>query len=182
MSPTEILIPIEVLTATYRVVGKVRIRSTGLWAVIHDKTTDYLEMIEAKVASLAQPRTLTAVYHTLSIAKVGIHAIGVAKPSHLGPPGRVYNAEGKRPHSVWGVTQVFEIQGTFYWRGPFSSAAILADYKDSFLPLFDAQLRTAVLATYRLKAPALLVNRNKLDLFTPLSARLSSTTEAPSSS
>lgn len=172
MSPTAILIPLEVFTATHRVAGKVSIRSSGLWAVVHDHTTDYLELIEAKLASLVRPRTLLATYHVLSIAKVGIHAIAVKQPNHLGPSVPLRSTGGRRAYQVWGATQVFEVQGTFFWGGPFSSAAVLADYKDAFLPLLDAQLRTIVFPTLKIQAPAMLVNRNKLDLFTPLSARI----------
>ena len=171
MSPTNLLVPIEVFTATYRVVGQVRIRSTGLWALIHDRTTDYLEIYNAQLASLVRPQTILATYQVLSIAKVGIHALVAQKPAHLGPSVIPRDYQGKRAYTVWGVTQVFEMQGTFYWRGPFSSAAVLSDHKDAFLPLFDAYLRTAVLPTLKLKAPALLANRNKIDLFAPLSAR-----------
>lgn len=172
MSPTEILIPLEVFTATHRVAGKVRIHSTGLWAVVHDHTTDYLEVIEAKLASLVHPRTLLAAYRSLSIAKVGIHAIAVKKPNHLGPTVPIRSTGGRRAYQVWGATQVFEVQGTFFWSGAFSSAAALADYRNAFLPLLDAQLRTIVFPTLKIQAPAMLVNRNKVDLFTPLSARI----------
>jgi len=172
VSPTEILIPLEVFTATHRVAGKVRIRPTGLWAVIHDHTTDYLEVLDARLASLVRPRTLLAAYHSLSIAKVGIHAVAVKQPNHLGPSVPLRSTGNRRPYEVWGATQVFEVQGTFFWSGAFSSAAVLADYKDTFLPLLNAQLHTIVFPTLKIQAPAMLVNRNKLDLFTPLSARI----------
>ena len=174
MSPTEHFIPIDLYTATYRVVGKARVRATGLWALIHDKTTDYLEIHEAHLASLVRPNTLLARYQVISVAKVGIHAVIVQNPAHLGPGAfpRQSGATAKRAYTVWGVTQVFEIQGTFYWRGRFSAPAILAEYKNAFIPLVEAQLHTAVLPTVRVAAPALLVNRNKVDLFAPLASRL----------
>ncbi len=171
MSPTEYFVPIDVFTATYRVVGKARISSAGLWALVHDKTTDYLEVYEAHLANLVRPKTLLATYQVLSIAKVGIHAIVVQQPAHLGPAALPRPNGGKRPYAVWGVTQVFEIEGTFYWSGRFSAAAVLAEYKNAYLPLVDAQLRTAVLPTLKLQASALLVNRNKIDLFAPAQAR-----------
>ncbi len=173
MSPTEYFVPIDLYTATYRVVGKARIRATGIWALIHDKTTDYLEIHEAHLASLVRPNTLLAKYQVISVAKVGIHAVAVQNPAHLGP-GALPRAKAptKRAYTVWGVTQVFEIQGTFYWSGRFSAPAILAEYKNAFIPLVEAQLRTAVLPTVRLAVPALLVNRNKVDLFAPIESRI----------
>ncbi len=108
---------------------------------------------------------MVAAYRQLALTKRGIHVVLVRDAELLGT--RAFGSYSvTRTYQVWATSQNFEYRGELFWSGRFDAKLILtAEEGRDFLPFLEAEIRDVLLPTLRLKVPAALVNRRKLDLF-----------------
>ncbi len=169
MPLTTRLIQVDVFTASYRIVGKVRIGSTGLIGLLNDDTTSYLRVHGAVLARLHMPTKLVARYEFAELTKRGIHAVCVRSRDDLGPLVLLRGGFSRvLQYRVNAISQVFEYFGTFKWTGKFDPAAILVEGTNDFLAFYDGTLQAVLFPNLRAEAPAMLVNRRKIDIFARL--------------
>ena len=166
MPLTTRLIQVDVFTASYRIVGKVRIGSTGLIGLLNDSTTSYLRIHGAVLARLHMPTKLAARYEFAELTKRGIHAVCVRSREDLGSPALLRGGFSHvMRYRVVAVSQVFEYRGVFKWTGKFDPAAILVEGTNDFLAFYDADLQAVLFPALWAEAPAMLINRRKIDIF-----------------
>ena len=89
MALTNRLIKVDVYTASYRGVGKVRVGTSGLIGLLNDDITSYMRIQDATLARLHTPTKLAAKYRSVELTKRGIHAVCVRSREDLGPLGLV---------------------------------------------------------------------------------------------
>jgi len=167
MSVTTRFVQIDVYTASYRVVGKARISSSGLIGLLNDDTTSYLRLYDATLARLHAPTKLAARYKSVELTKRGIHAVCATAREDMCPLGVVHSGFSRvSQYQVVAISQVFEFSGEFNWSGRFDPAVILVEGTHDFLAFYDGTLRAVLFPNLRVKAPSMLVNRRKIDIFT----------------
>lgn len=166
MGFTSRLITVDVYTASYRVVGKVQITTSGLYGLLNDDTTSYMRVQDATLARLHMPTKLAARYESLELTKRGIHAVCLRTREDLGPLGVTRGGFSRvMQYRVTAISQVFEFSGIFNWPGQFDPAAILVKGKSDFLAFYDGVLQAVLFPNLRVEAVGMLVNRRKIDIF-----------------
>ena len=157
-------IVVDVLTPSYRIVGKIQISHTGVIGVINDKTTSVLDVREGSMARLDNPTKLVERFRRIRVVKERIFAVALARRDDVGSLAWARGGYGYQyDYPVRVVSPVFEMDGIFEWSERFDLHAILVEGTRDFLPLYDVELRTVLLKSIRMDTPAILFNRTQVD-------------------
>ncbi len=165
MSPqTQRLVSIDLLTSSFRVVGKVVVSSTGLTGQLNDPNTSFLEIIDARLARTHMPTKLAYRFDVLRLAKPQVFAIFVQRQLDLGPRKMVQGGfQQMNAYKVHLATATYELNGTLEVPGRFNFAALMVEGKRDFIPLYDASLRASLIPSMRIESEAMLFNRTHVD-------------------
>src|SRR5512141_1245944 len=106
------VLPADILTSGYRVVGKIMVTSTGTIGSLNDVTHSVLEVHDARLARLHMPTKLVDHFELTRMMKVHVYAVCMARREDLGPHAIVrggFTSAVEYPVRV--TTQMFEIEG-----------------------------------------------------------------------
>ena len=162
---THRFLPVDILTSSYRVVGKVSVSTNGVMGLINDPTRTYLEVLDARLARIHMPTKLVDHFEMVRMFKQHVFAIALARREDLGPQAIVrggYTNVTEYPIRV--TTQVYEIEGSVEYPGRFDFAALMAEGTRDFIPIFDATLTAILIPTLRVESPGMVFNRTQVDL------------------
>jgi len=162
---THRFLPADILTSSYRVVGKVSVSTNGVMGLLNDPTHSYMEVLDARLARIHMPTKLVDHYEVVRMFKRQVFAIALARREDLGPVAVVRGGFGSvTEYPVRLTTQVYEIEGKIEYPGRFDFSALMAEGSRSFIPIFDATLTAILIPTLRVESPGMLFNRNQVDL------------------
>jgi hypothetical protein len=170
---THRFLPADILTSSYRVVGKVAVSTNGVMGMMNDPTHTYIEVLDARLARIHMPTKLVDHYEVIRMFKRQVFAIALARREDLGPQGVVrggYTNVAEYPIRV--TTQVYEIEGKVEYPGRFDFSALMAEGSRDFIPIFDATLTAILIPTLRVESPGMLFNRTQADLLALQSQRV----------
>ncbi|HJS30001.1 MAG TPA: hypothetical protein VJ768_10290 [Anaerolineales bacterium] len=157
-------IVVDVLTPSYRLVGKIQVTHTGVIGLINDKTTSVLKMQEASMARLDTPTKLADRFRVIRVVKDRIFALCLARREDLGSQAWSRGGYGYQyDYPVRIISPIFEMDGVLEWSERFDLHAFMVEGTREFLPLYDADVRTVTLKTFRMESPAVLFNRTHVD-------------------
>jgi hypothetical protein len=166
------LLPADILTSSYRVVGKVMITNTGVMGILNDSTHSAIEIHDAHLARLHMPTKLVDHFDLVRMMKQHIYAVCMARREDLGPQALVrggYTSITEYPVRV--TTQVFEVEGILEIPGRFDFTALMSEGSRSFIPIFKATLTAILIPNLRLESAGLLINRQRVDMMALLAQR-----------
>ncbi|RME90300.1 MAG: hypothetical protein D6770_02740 [Anaerolineae bacterium] len=162
---TQRFVQVDVLTSSYRVVGKVLVTNTGVIGLMNDVTNSFFEVHDARLARVHMPTKLVDHFSVVRMVKPRVFAVCVARREDLGPHGLVRGGFAKAVrYPVRVTTQVYELEGTLEWPGRFDFSAIMADGTRDFIPLLEAHLTAILIPALNIESPAALFNRRQVDL------------------
>ena len=162
---THRMLPVDILTSSYRVVGKVSVSTNGVMGVMNDPTHTYMEVVDARLARIHMPTKLVDHYEVIRMFKHQIFAVALPRREDLGPQGVVRGGFAKvTEYPVRLTTQVYEIEGKVEYPGRFDFSALMAEGSRDFVPIFDAVLTAILIPTLRVESPGMLFNRKQVDL------------------
>ena len=165
-------LPADILTAGYRVVGKIMVTNTGTMGMLNDSTHSDMEVLDARLARLPMPTKLVDHFKVLRMMKTHVYAVCMARREELGPQALVrggYTNIIESPARI--TTQMFEIEGTLELPGRFDFTAMMSDGTREFIPIFNATLTAILLPNLRVESAGILVNRKQIDLIAMLNQR-----------
>lgn len=158
-------LPADIYTSGYRVVGKVMISTNGIMGVLNDINKSHLELHDARMARIHMPSKLVDHFEVIRLVKSQIFAICAARREDLGPSG--FQRGGYSNISALPVritTQVYEAEGKLEVAGRFDFAVIIADKTRNFIPIYEAVLTAILIQNLKAESPAILINREKIDI------------------
>jgi hypothetical protein len=163
---THRFLPVDILTSSYRVVGKVMVTSNGAMGMMNDPTHSYIEVHDARMARIHMPTKLVDHFEIIRMFKRQIFALAVARREDLGPQMVVRGGFGSvTEYPVRLTTQVYEIDGKLEISGGrFDFSALLSEGTRDFVPIFDASLSAILIPNLRVESPGMLFNRTQVDL------------------
>ncbi len=170
---TNRFLPADVLTAGYRVVGKIMVTSTGAMGLLNDSTRSALELHDARLARLQMPTKLVDHFEMTRMMKVHVFAICMARREDLGPQALVrggYTSVVEYPMRL--TSQMFEIEGILELPGRFDFTALITDGTREFIPIFNATLTGILIPNLRIESGGMLINRRQIDLIALLNQRI----------
>lgn len=157
------MIAADIWTPSYRIVGQVGVRNTGLVGLLNAEHTSFLEVIDATAARVHMPTKAVGRYRVLRLVKEQISLISVARRELLGPLALQRGGFTTiNEYPVFLSTAVYEAEGTLEWAGRFDFAAVMVEGSRDFLPLLQVRMRAVLLKHVRLEAPAALINRKHI--------------------
>lgn len=162
---THRFLPADILTSSYRVVGKISVSTNGAMGLMNDPTHSYMEVMDARLARIHMPTKLVDHFEVVRMFKRQIFAIALPRREDLGPQALVRGGFGTvTEYPVRLTTQVYEIEGTVEYPGRFDFSALMAEGTRDFVPIFDAILTATLIPTLRVESPGMLFNRKQVDL------------------
>jgi len=171
---THRFLPADILTSSYRVVGKIMVTSNGVMGVMNDPTHTYIEVHDARLARIHMPTKLVDHFEVVRLFKQHVFAIALARREDLGPQAVVrggFSAVTEYPVRV--TTQVYEIEGKIEVSGGrFEFSVLMAEGSRDFVPIFGSVLTAILIPNLRVESPGMLFNRNQVDLMALLGQRV----------
>ncbi|MFZ5856793.1 MAG: hypothetical protein ACOYZ6_08185 [Chloroflexota bacterium] len=162
---THRFLPADILTSSFRVVGKVAVSTNGVMGVMNDPTHSYMEVLDARLARIHMPTKLVDHYEVIRLFKRQIFALALARREDLGPQAVVRGGfTSVTEYPVRLTTQVYEIEGKVEYPGRFDFSALMAEGSRDFVPIFDATLTAVLIPTLRVESPGMLFNRTQVDI------------------
>ena len=166
-------LPADVYTSGYRIVGKIMVSTHGLMGILNDTTKSHLELHDARLARIHMPTKLVDHFDVVRLIKLQIFAICVARREDLGPTGiqrSGYTNISVMPARI--TTPVYELDGKLEVAGRFDFAVMVADKARNFIPFYEATLTAILLPNLKVDSPAMLINREKVDMLALLGQRV----------
>jgi hypothetical protein len=142
------LMAADFLTPSYRVVGKMMSPNTGVVGMLNDRTTSFMEVVDAKLARIHMPTKLVGEYDLVDLVKANIFAVCLSRREDVGPQALARGGYQNLSNYIVRLTsQVYELEGT-----------------RDFVPLYNAKLTAILIPQLKIDSPALLFNRKHVDL------------------
>ncbi len=162
---THRFLPVDILTSSYRVVGKVTVSTNGVMGLMNDPTHTYMEVLDARLARIHMPTKLVDHYEVVRMFKRQVYALALARREDLGPQAVVRGGFASvTEYPVRVTTQVYEIEGKVEYPGRFDFSSLMAEGSRDFIPIFDATLTAVLIPNLRVESPGMLFNRTQVDI------------------
>ncbi|MCF6278159.1 MAG: hypothetical protein L3J16_05335 [Anaerolineales bacterium] len=169
---THRFVSVDILTTSYRVVGKTLVANTGVIGMLNDPNSSFLEVHDARLARIHMPTKLADHFEIIRLVKTQVYAICLGRREDIGPqaPARGgYANVTQYPLRV--TTQAYELEGVMEWPGRFEFKIIMSDGTRDFIPLYDANVTGILIPTLKVETPVTLFNRKQVDMIGLLSQR-----------
>ena len=141
------------------------VSTNGIIGILNDINKSYLEIHDARLARIHMPTKLVDHFEVVRLVKGQVFAICAARREDLGPTNIVrggYSQVSVLPARL--TTIVYEIEGKLEITGRFDFAVMLADRSRNFIPIYEATLTAILMPNLKVETPAMLFNREKVDL------------------
>jgi hypothetical protein len=166
-------VPADILTSSYRSVGKIMATNTGVMGVVNDTTHSAMEVHDARLARIHMPTKLVDHFEIVRMLKMHIFAMCLARREDLGPQGIVRGGfTNINEYGVRITTQMFEVEGIIEISGRFDFATLMGEGTRMFIPVFNATLTAILIPNLRVETPGMLINRHQIDTMALLSQRV----------
>ena len=171
-SRTHHFVPIDLLTTSYRVVGKMLVSNTGVVGKLNDPNTSFMEIHDAKLARIHMPTKLADHFEVVRLTKDRLLLASLSRREDIGPQALARGGYASTtPHEVWITIQNFEMEGAIEWQGRFDFRVLMAEGTRDFIPLYDANVVGTLIPTLKIQSSAMLFNRTQVNLFGLLNQR-----------
>ncbi len=148
------------------------VSTNGIIGILNDINKSYLEIHDARMARIHMPTKLVDHFEVVRLVKGQVFAICAARREDLGPTNIVrggYSQVSVLPTRL--TTHVYEIEGKLEVAGRFDFAVMIADKSRNFIPIYEAVLTAILMPNLKVESPAVLFNREKVDILALLGQR-----------
>ncbi|MFO8037110.1 MAG: hypothetical protein R6U57_10840 [Anaerolineales bacterium] len=160
------IIPVHILTASYRILGEIKVSNTGMQGLLTDNTSSYVIVTDASLARVHDPNTLFKEVEAVRVLKNHIHSAGLKRRQDIGPKGlKRVGYERLFKFDVQITNAVYEYEGILEWFGPFDFSALISTGPWDFIPLYETSVRAIEHPELYVTAPAMLLNRTHISSF-----------------
>ena len=149
------------------------VSNNGIVGILNDINKSYLEIHDARLARIHMPTKLVDHFEVVRLVKSQIFAICAARREDLGPTNVVrggYSQVSVLPARL--TTNVYDLEGKLEVTGRFDFAVMIADKSRNFIPIYEAVLTAILMPSLKVETPAMLFNREKVELLGLLGQRV----------
>ena len=171
-SHTHRFVPVDVLTVSYRVVGKMMVSNTGIIGLLNNPNTSFMEIHDARLARIHMPTKLADHFEVIRLTKKNLLIVSLNRREDIGPQAltRAGYATVKQ-YDILVTMQNYEAEGALEWQGRFDFRVLMAEGTRDFVPLYNAKVTGVLIPTLKIQSSVMLFNRNQVDLLGLLSQR-----------
>lgn len=164
---TKRIIPVHVLTASYRIAGTVKVSNAGLSGLLTDSTSEFMTIMDASLGRIHEPDFLVQKLNEIRLVKDQIHSASVRRRQDIGPKG--ITRSGYANFNTFNIAitdSTYEYEGILEWPGRFDFTALMSGGSWEYLPIFEGTVRSIIFPELRITSEAMLVNRQQIATFT----------------
>jgi hypothetical protein len=157
-------IPADFLTSSHYVFGQVKATNRGLYSILGDTNTSFMEVYDASLARVQTTDSIINYTPMMWVVKNQIVAVCLNKREYIGPITLArggYTQIYEYPIQI--TTTVYELHGIVEWPGRFEFSALMAEGTNTFIVMRNAILVSTLFPKLRIERPAMLFNRRYLD-------------------
>lgn len=156
----------EFFTYFHRISGRVDIRQLKLADQLNSRSSGFLHLEEAYVSSVERPAEIIADCRETFLRKDRIIAVIVPKEDDVLPRERTYGAYlGTSLVKAFMTVPTFEIRGHVRLSSRMDLRVVLTTGTDDFIPVLNAEMRSAVHEGLIFASSAMLVNKQHIEAF-----------------
>jgi hypothetical protein len=158
------VLSIEVYTAGYRILGRVKPGGVGLFSFINVPTHSYIVIEDAHMTRVQHPGKMVARNTKIWLVKRDIVAVVVSGKGEIGPAAvarRGYASTDS--HRVLISLAGYELTGTIETAGKFQFGSVMFEGDRLFSALYDAELIHTTNPLMKASSSALLYNRARVE-------------------
>lgn len=164
---TKRIIPVHVLTASYRIAGTAKVSNAGLSGLLTDTTSEFMTIMDASLGRIHEPDFLVQKLNEIRLVKDQIHSASVRRRQDIGPKGITRAGyENLNSFNIAVTDSSFEYEGILEWPGRFNFTALMSGGTWEYLPIFEGTVRSIYYPELEIRSEAMLVNRNQIATFT----------------
>ena len=164
---TKRIIPVHVLTTSYRIAGTVKVSNSGLSGLLTDPTSQFMTIMDASLGRIHDPDFLVQRLPDIRLVKDQIHSASVKRRQDSGPKG--ITRPGYEKVNVFNIAitdSTYEYEGILEWPGRFDFTALMSGGSWEYLPIFEGSVRSIIYPELHIRSDAMLVNRRHIATFT----------------
>lgn len=164
-SGTQRQVNADFFTASYRVVGKVMIPSSGLIGLLNDTLSASVDIVDAHLARAHMPTKLVGSYEITRLVKHQIVAVCLARREDMGPAAVVRGGfTNLQQYPCLLTTADYELTGTLEMPGRFDFSAMVVEGARDFSPAYDVTLTGILVPSLKVESPAVLFNKRHIHM------------------
>ncbi len=164
---TKRIIPVHVLTASYRIAGTVKVSNAGLTGLLTDPTSQFMTIMDASLGRINDPDFLVQKLEDIRLVKDQIHVASLKRRQDIGPKGITRAGyENVNTFNIAITDSIYEYEGLLEWPGRFNFTALMSGGTWEYLPIFDGTVRSIVYPELEIASEAILINREHIATFT----------------
>lgn len=163
---THRFVSVDVLTASYRIVGKTMVSNTGVIGMINNPNSSFMEVHDARLARIHMPTKLADHFETIRLSKEHLYVICLSREEDLGPQSIARGGYVQsRRYASFLTTQNYEMDGEIEWQGRFDFSILMKEGSSNFIAIYDTKIAGILIPTLQIESPAALFNRKQIDIF-----------------
>ena len=170
---THRFVSVDMLTTSYRVVGKTMVSNTGIIGLLNNPNSSFMEIHDARLARIHMPTKLADHFEIIRLAKERLYVISLSREEDIGPQALARGGYAQTlQYPIFVTTENYEMEGKIEWQGRFDFSLMMMEGTRDFIPLYDAKITGILIPTLKIEAPIALFNRKQVDLLGLLNQRL----------
>jgi hypothetical protein len=157
----------DFFTHSYRISGRVGIGAAGIYGILGDKTTDYMELEDAYISRINDPATIVAHYALSALRKSHISFIVFNRREEGVSVTRTATRYTQtKSYPVFATVPFFEIRGKIEVGGKLDNlTSILVQAMGQFFPVFEATASASLFPDVGFSGEAIVINRDHVEIF-----------------
>ena len=171
-SHTHRFVPVDILTTSYRIVGKMMVSNTGIIGLLNNPNTSFMDIHDARLARIHMPTKLANHFEVIRLSKMHLLIVSLNRREDIGPQSLARGGYATiKQYEVLVTMQNYEAEGAIEWQGRFDFRILMAEGTRDFVPLYNAKVTGVLIPTLKIQSSVLLFNRKQLDLLGLLNQR-----------
>ena len=171
-SLTHHFVPVDILTNSYRVVGKMMVSNTGVVGLLNNPNTSFMEIHDARLARIHMPTKLADHFEVIRLTKVNLLIVSLNRREDIGPQSLARGGYvTTKQYEVLVTMQNYEMEGFLEWQGRFDFRVMMAEGTRDFVPLYNSKVTGVLIPTLKIQSSVMLFNRTQVDLMGLLNQR-----------
>ena len=163
---TKRIIPVHILTASYRIAGTVKVSNAGLNGLLTEQTSEFMTIMDASLGRIHDPEFLVQKLEDIRLVKDQIHSVSLKRRQDIGPKGITRPGyENVNTFKIAITDSTYEFEGLLEWPGRFDFTALMSGGTWEYLPIFDGTVRSIVYPELEIASEAMLINRKHIATF-----------------
>ncbi len=157
---------VDFFTQSYRISGHLDVRRQGLFEMLNDQTTGFLQLEDAYISPIDRPGEILASYRASTLAKANLTLALVARQEDALPRKQAYGSyAGAYLYNIFLTVPTFEVSGYLRLSARVDLRRLLVTETEDFLVVLDGRVRGSIRPDIVFNAGGILVNKRHIGAF-----------------